>query len=63
MKEKEFGMLACPKCGHRQREKVPNNRCVISYICKGCGETIFAEGSCCVFCEYSNTKCPVSYKS
>lgn len=52
--------LICPKCGHKQEEEIPSDACVPFYKCGGCGELISAKDKCCVFCEYSDTKCPVS---
>lgn len=53
--------ITCPKCGHVQDIKVPENVCLQFYVCESCGETIQKTAdSCCVICDYSDTKCEVS---
>jgi hypothetical protein len=51
--------LTCPRCGHRSTESMPIDACRISYLCKGCGETLKPlPGDCCVFCSYGTVPCP-----
>ncbi len=55
--------LTCPQCGHKQEMKIPKDKCLPFYECHGCGKIISAKrGSCCVICDYSGEKCPVSVK-
>lgn len=55
--------LTCPECGHKQSVEIPRDKCLPFYICNNCGEMIAAKGdSCCVICDYSDAKCPVSIK-
>jgi hypothetical protein len=58
----EYSTLTCPNCGYKQKEKIPTNRCVISYKCNSCGSTIIAKESCCIFCDYGDKPCPVGHK-
>jgi len=52
-------VIACPKCGHRKREKMPTNACQFFYQCTGCGVLLQPKtGDCCVFCSYGSVKCP-----
>ena len=52
-------VITCPLCGHRARERMPTDACQFFYVCTGCGERLRpAEGDCCVFCSYGDTKCP-----
>ena len=51
--------LTCPKCGHREKEIVPEKACQFFYECKGCGSLLRPiKGDCCVFCSYGNVSCP-----
>ena len=51
--------ILCPSCGHAASEMMPTDRCVISYDCLACGVTLTPQpGDCCVFCSYSNQRCP-----
>ena len=58
--ERRIGKVTCPKCGHKQRMEIPSISCQAFYKCDGCGKTIAAQKSCCVFCDYSDRKCPVA---
>lgn len=52
-------VLTCLVCGHKEREVMPTNACQYFYDCKGCGAVIKPlPGDCCVFCSYSDSKCP-----
>jgi len=57
-----FGIITCPKCGNKQKIRIPSNKCIPFYICKKCKKLIASKKSCCVFCDYGNKKCPVSHK-
>ncbi len=51
--------LTCPHCGHREREGMPRNACVVVYDCPGCGARLRPKaGDCCVFCSYGGVPCP-----
>jgi hypothetical protein len=56
----DIGNVTCPKCSHIQPMEIPTNSCQAFYKCEGCNETISAEKSCCVFCDYGDQKCPVA---
>lgn len=56
---KTTSIITCPKCGHKKEEEMPTNKCVHSYVCENCGETLTPKDEdCCVFCSYGDTKCP-----
>lgn len=51
--------IACPKCGHGERETMPTDACQYLYDCKGCGAVLCPKpGDCCVFCSFGDVKCP-----
>ena len=54
-------ILTCPDCGTKQEGTIPEGKCIPFYQCTGCGDMIFSEEKCCVFCEYSDTECPVAH--
>lgn len=61
MNEATLATLTCPHCGAKQKMAVPNDYCAPFYKCGSCGQTVWAKkGSCCVICDFSETKCPVS---
>lgn len=60
--EKLIGTLTCPECGNKEEKEIPTSSCLQFYSCKKCGKTIKAEKSCCVFCDYSDKKCPGAQK-
>lgn len=51
--------ISCPDCGHVKEETMPTDACQWFYECEGC-KTVLRPlaGDCCVFCSYSNHKCP-----
>lgn len=52
-------VITCPKCGHRERERMPANACQFFYDCKGCGDMLRPKaGDCCVYCSFGTVKCP-----
>lgn len=52
-------MLACPRCGHTQRETMPTDACQVVYDCTACGAVLRPkQGDCCVFCSYGSVPCP-----
>lgn len=63
MSVEKVGTLTCPRCGHKQGMEIPRDRCIPFYKCEGCGNIIAATGSCCVFCDYADTPCPVGEKA
>lgn len=59
MEVKTEANIKCPKCGHERKETMPTDACQQFYKCENCGETIAPkEDDCCVFCSYSDSKCP-----
>lgn len=51
--------LTCPKCGHAERCRMPEDRCVVMHDCAGCGASLRPlAGDCCVFCSYADVQCP-----
>lgn len=52
-------VLACPSCGGRKAESMPQDSCLFFWICPRCEERIRPlPGDCCVFCSYGNVPCP-----
>ena len=55
--------LTCPFCGSKETAEIPVSACTAFYKCKNCNKLIQPkEGDCCVFCSYSETKCPLGKK-
>jgi len=53
--------ITCPLCGAKHRETIPENACQFFYRCPTCDRILRPkEGDCCVFCSYSDTRCPTS---
>jgi hypothetical protein len=51
--------ITCPECGMVQRESMPTDACVFFWTCSGCEARVRPlPGDCCVFCSYSDAKCP-----
>jgi hypothetical protein len=51
--------LTCPRCGHAQDTEMPTDACQFFYECVQCGSVLRPKpGDCCVFCSYSDTRCP-----
>ncbi|MDG1249554.1 MAG: GDCCVxC domain-containing (seleno)protein [Gammaproteobacteria bacterium] len=51
--------LACPYCHHRQELMMPTDACLSFWPCERCEQMIKPlPGDCCVFCSYSDQKCP-----
>jgi hypothetical protein len=51
--------LTCPVCGTTQEAEMPVNACQHFFVCAGCKSVLKPkEGDCCVFCSYSDVKCP-----
>ena len=52
-------VLTCPNCKKKQTVNMPMNACQHFYKCIHCRVVLKPkEGDCCVFCSYSDTKCP-----
>lgn len=52
-------VLTCPACGVSSPEEMPEDRCVVRYVCAACGEELRPDpGDCCVFCTYGSRPCP-----
>jgi hypothetical protein len=55
----EVATVVCPKCGFKAQETVPGDRCVYFYECRGCKAVLKPKkGECCLFCSYSDVRCP-----
>lgn len=51
--------ITCPKCNFKKKEIMPDDYCVLKYICTNCKAEIYPdEKDCCVFCTYGTHKCP-----
>ncbi len=51
--------LTCPTCGHKTNMDMPENYCLHTHTCEGCGVVLTPQpGDCCVFCSYADKKCP-----
>lgn len=56
---KSIAIIKCPECGTEAREAMPDNQCVVVYKCHKCKAVLRPKkGDCCVFCSYSDVKCP-----
>uniref|UniRef100_A0A832I4K7 Uncharacterized protein n=1 Tax=Eiseniibacteriota bacterium TaxID=2212470 RepID=A0A832I4K7_UNCEI len=56
---KARSVLACPMCGARSEETMPENACVFFYECPSCSARLRPRpGDCCVFCSYGSVPCP-----
>lgn len=52
-------VITCPYCGHQEKEKMPEDVCVLTYVCLNCKKVLTHKpGDCCVFCSYGDTPCP-----
>ena len=49
--------VKCPEWGNVQEMEIPEGKCIPLYKCK---RVISVKEKCCIFCEYSDTKCSVS---
>jgi hypothetical protein len=51
--------ITCPACGHTAVEEMRETFCQFFYECRGCA-VVFRpkQGDCCVFCSYSDRRCP-----
>ena len=61
----EKANLKCPHCGHIQEVEIPEAGCLAFHKCEKCEQIISVpedSKNCCVVCEYSDKKCPVSHK-
>lgn len=51
--------IKCPDCGHKEKERMPEDACQFFYECKGCGVLLKPmQGDCCVYCSYGDVPCP-----
>jgi len=56
---KLLSVITCPECGYKKEEKMPENYCLLKYICKNCGKILTPKPEdCCVFCTFGTEKCP-----
>lgn len=52
-------VITCPLCGNEAEEVMPADACVFFYECRGCKQLLRPNpGDCCVFCSFSDRKCP-----
>ena len=52
--------LTCPECVHEQVADMPGDACQFFYECVNCDTVLKTlDGDCCVFCSFSDQKCPV----
>ena len=59
MKPISRSTIACPHCGARSEERMPEDACLYFYACKHCGARLKPKpGDCCVFCSYGDVPCP-----
>jgi hypothetical protein len=55
--------LTCPHCKETLTLQMPLDFCLIRYQCEKCEKYITPKkGDCCIFCSYSNKKCPPMQK-
>ena len=55
--------ILCPFCGQKTAAKIPENSCQYFWKCPKCGEILRPKkGDCCVFCSFSDQKCPTAKK-
>ena len=51
--------ITCPECGFKKDEEMPRDACQHFYRCARCDALLRPlEGDCCVFCSYSDQRCP-----
>jgi len=51
--------ITCPKCNFKKKEIMPDDYCILKYVCTNCKAEIYPdEKDCCVFCTYGTKKCP-----
>ena len=51
--------ITCPKCNFKKKEIMPEDNCLLKYVCTNCKAEIYPdEKDCCVFCTYGTHKCP-----
>jgi hypothetical protein len=52
-------VVTCPHCQFKKTETLPTEICQLKYTCTNCNAVLAPkEGDCCVFCSYSDHKCP-----
>ena len=55
----ETATIRCPECGVESRAEMPEDACQYFWECPGCKVVVMPKaGDCCVFCSYSDKKCP-----
>lgn len=51
--------ITCPNCNTTREEEMPTDSCQFFYECTQCKTVLKPkEGDCCVYCTYSDQKCP-----
>lgn len=51
--------IKCPTCGHLEEKTMPTKACQYFYECENCKILLKPKpGGCCVYCSYSDQKCP-----
>jgi len=56
----ETAGLTCPYCKHTEEIEIPTDKCLVLHRCGKCKKLLKPKKLCCVICEYSDKKCPVS---
>jgi hypothetical protein len=52
-------VITCPECKFKKTEILPTEVCQLKYTCTNCNAVLQPKGGdCCVFCSYSDHKCP-----
>lgn len=54
--------VTCPHCGAKTAVEMKDNVCLPVFTCASCGQKVWTKTECCVICEFSNEKCPVTTK-
>jgi len=55
----EAATITCPHCQHQSSEAMPSTACLHFFECPQCRKMLRPRpGDCCVFCSYSDHRCP-----
>lgn len=51
--------ITCPECGSATVAAMPTDACLFFFTCPSCSTRLSPkQGDCCVFCSYSDQRCP-----
>jgi hypothetical protein len=51
--------IGCPACGAETEAEMPTDACLYFWECPACRAVVKPKtGDCCVFCSYSDVRCP-----